>query len=67
MGPVRSKGSEYVSNPAGGGGHDYWITVEGDSFKVSHKIYLWLSRGDEIAVSHWPHTKTVAWVRKLRA
>jgi len=67
IGHVRSKSSEYVSNPHGGGGYDYWITVDGDSFKVSHKIYLWLSIGSEIAVSHWPHTKTVASVRMLSA
>ena len=44
---------------------DYHITVEMVEFKVSGIIYEWLSTGNEVTISYWPHTKTVSRIDKV--
>ncbi len=45
---------------------EHFVIVGGELFSVYGSIYDWLSRGDEVIVSHWPHSKTVAWVKRIR-
>ena len=45
---------------------DYYIAVNDRSFTVSRRLYGWLSQGDDVVVDYWPHSRTVAWVEKLK-
>jgi hypothetical protein len=46
---------------------DYSIGVKRHDFKVSRRIYLWLSQGDEVVVHYWLRTETVSKVERLSA
>ena len=73
MGRVSSKRVRepvHVNGPTGGGGVGdditrYYITVGRLEFNVSKRIYDWLGYNDEVVVDHWPHSKTVAKVKRL--
>jgi len=44
---------------------EYGVTIEKERLNVSEKIYYWLSKGDKVVVSYWPHSKRVATVEML--
>lgn len=45
----------------------HYILVQRAVFDISIVSYTQLVEGDEVEVRHWPHTKTVIEVRKLKA
>ena len=59
-GPVASKREEWD----GGEGVDRTIQVRGRDFHVNKRIYRWVSKGDTVVVTFWPHTERVFVVRK---
>ncbi|MFN8584147.1 MAG: hypothetical protein U0446_02310 [Dehalococcoidia bacterium] len=44
----------------------HYILVQRAVFDISIVSYTQLNEGDEVEVRHWPHTKTVIEVRKLK-
>ncbi|MEZ4553541.1 MAG: hypothetical protein AB7L91_04965 [Dehalococcoidia bacterium] len=44
----------------------HYILVQRAVFDISIVSYTQLAEGDEVEVRHWPHTKTVIEVRKLK-
>jgi len=54
-----------TSSPTTGETKQYGITIKKERLNVSEEIYYWLSKGDEVVVSYWPHSKRVATVEML--
>ena len=49
------------------GSPNYYIQVRERAFNIKDDIYYWVSEGEEVVVTFWPHTNIVTAVRKLGA